>query len=75
MCRAAMCCDVRSCADVQSMDEMYVRREGKAGVDQYGLPVYWVYRSSSYGESSQGRFNKIWQGGNYAPEMAQVRPA
>ena len=66
---------MRRLADVQPVDEIYVQKEGKAGVDQYGLKVYWRYRSSSYRESRHGDFNRTWQGGNYGPEMAQVRAA
>jgi hypothetical protein len=59
-------------ADVLPIEQIYVQKEGKAGVDRFGLKVYWRYRGTSYGESAHGLHNKPWTAGHYGPELAQV---
>lgn len=59
-------------ADALPIEEIYVQREGKAGVDKLGLKVYYRQRGTSYGESTHGRHNKPWTAGTYGPEYAQV---
>lgn len=52
--------------------ELYIQKDGAAGVDQFGLAVYWCLRGTSYEEGMHGQLNKLFKGGHYAPELTQV---
>lgn len=58
--------------DLLPLDELYLQRSEKQGVDAFELKVYWCLRGSSSEESMHGQFNKLLKGGNYSPEVAQV---
>jgi hypothetical protein len=57
---------------VLQLDEVYEQRDGKAGVDSYGLRVFWCFRGSSSEEGMHGHLNQLIKGGNTGPELAQV---
>lgn len=59
-------------ADPFPIHQMYEQKAGSAGVDDYGNKVYWCYRGTSYEEGTHGHMNKLFPGGTYSPEMAQV---
>lgn len=59
-------------ADIQPLEKLFVQKDGAAGVDQYGLKVYWCVRSTSGEEGMHYLMNKLYKGGHYGTELAQV---
>lgn len=55
-------------ADVLPLEEIYTQY----GVDELGLPLYHCHRGTSAEEGMHGHLNKLFKGGNYGPDLAQV---
>lgn len=74
-----LCCTVLYCitcsvahhvcrADPLPLEEMYTR----CGEDELGLPLYDCHRGTSGEEGMHGHLNKLFKGGHYGPDFAQV---
>jgi len=55
-------------ADPLPLDEMYTQ----CGVDELGLPLYQCHRGTSAEEGMHGHLNKLFKGGHYGVDLAQV---
>jgi len=60
---------LHDCADPLPLEEMYTQ----CGVDELQLPPYQCHRGTSAEEGMHGHLNKLFKGGNYGVETAQVR--
>lgn len=56
------------CADPLPLEEMYT----KCGEDELGLPLYQCHRGTSAEEGMHGHLNKLFKGGHYGIDTAQV---
>jgi len=59
-------------ADPLPLEKMYGQKTGAGGVDHRGLVVYSIYRGTNSEESMHGHMARLFKGGHYGPQLAQV---